>query len=52
MQYKIVECGTADELEKKVEMLMEDGWKPQGGVSVSVMGALSEDTFYQAMTHD
>ena len=33
--YKIVSCDSYPELEREVNALMLDGWKPTGGVSVN-----------------
>ena len=42
MQYQVV-CGqdssmrcAMEELEKKVKKLCQEGWKPQGGISIAV----------------
>lgn len=33
MEYIIIERDDVDDLSEKINSLMEDGWKPQGGVS-------------------
>ena len=34
MQYQILSALTVHELERRVSQAIEEGWKPQGGVSV------------------
>jgi len=48
MEYKIVE-GTIDELEDKVNDLIKEGWKPQGGVSPDVHLSRLKDAFKSAI---
>lgn len=43
MQYMAVEAGTAEELNEKVNEKIKEGWKPLGGVAIS----LSESDEYQ-----
>lgn len=43
MKYMIVEALSIDILEIRVSRLLKEGWKLQGGITVS------EETFYQAM---
>ena len=58
MDYKVVvvreefQLDAKSELEKKVKALLEDGWKLQGGISVSVVevGYGSHTILAQAMT--
>lgn len=35
MEYQVIDAGTAASLRYKVELLLKDGWRLQGGVSVS-----------------
>lgn len=50
MKYCIVEEKSSEKLEVKVNMLISEGWKPQGGINVVVVApALSVWFFQQAM---
>ena len=35
MDYKVIECGDVETLEKEVNELIQEGWQPLGGVSAS-----------------
>jgi len=51
MEYHVVEASDVDMLESQVEMMITDGWKPQGGVALGK----NEDglmTYLQAMTKE
>lgn len=54
MRYILVHGTTGSELSFKVEEKVEEGWKPQGGVSVNTeVGLYKEVTvFWQAMVKD
>jgi hypothetical protein len=39
MKYVVVEAQSADELQHKVQALIDQGWEPQGGVSVATHSA-------------
>jgi hypothetical protein len=45
MEYKIVSGVMVEELERRVQALIEDGWDPIGGMVLSPDGT----TFYQTM---
>ena len=36
MEYTVIEAGTVTELVRKVTEWMDQGWKPQGGVTTDV----------------
>jgi hypothetical protein len=48
MEYTLVEAESAEELRRKVLALVEEGWEPQGGVSVATHGVGSW-WYFQAM---
>ena len=48
MEYRIVETKSAEELQMKVQELIAQGWKPQGGLSVVSYGPTSW-WYYQAV---
>jgi hypothetical protein len=48
MRYQIVEASSAQELQQKVQDLINDGWEPLGGLSVATYGA-GAWWYYQAM---
>lgn len=45
MRYKIVAAETIEELELRVNELMDDDWEPEGGMIISKDG----EKFYQTM---
>lgn len=45
MRYKIVAAETIEELELRVNELIEDDWEPEGGLVISKDG----EKFYQTM---
>jgi len=47
-KYKIIVSTNTQELESFVLGFLEDGWAPQGGLSV-LRGGLGDNTYYQAM---
>lgn len=57
MQYRVLFDETASDLESSVDVLINQGWVPQGGVSLSVYvsnGRHGEEVTYvfaQAMTY-
>jgi Domain of unknown function (DUF1737) len=48
MKYRVVEAQSASELQKKVQKLIQDGWEPQGGLSVATYAA-GAWWYYQAV---
>jgi hypothetical protein len=48
MRYVVVEAQSADELQRKVQELIDLGWEPQGGLSVATYAA-GAWWYYQAM---
>jgi hypothetical protein len=48
MTYAIVEAQSAEDLQQKVQTLMDEGWEPQGGLSVGTYAA-GVWWYYQAM---
>jgi len=48
MNYLIIEENSAAGLQNKVQQLIIEGWKPQGGLSVATYGA-GNWWYYQAM---
>lgn len=52
MKYTIVNEWRQDVFEGKVQDLLDEGWKLQGGVSVSVNGQSNEMYFVQALVKE
>lgn len=48
MKYEIIQATTGEELVERVNVSIEGGWKPQGGVSVNLYG-LGNLWYAQAM---
>ncbi len=48
MRYMVVEEESAEDLQEKVQALIDEGWEPQGGISVATNSALSW-YYYQAL---
>lgn len=48
MHYMIAEASSAAELESKVNVLLQQGWELQGGLSVATYGA-GQWWYYQAL---
>jgi hypothetical protein len=50
-EYKVIETDNIHALRKSVELVMETGWIPQGGICVVNVEQMGESTmmFYQAM---
>ncbi|MDD5094138.1 MAG: DUF1737 domain-containing protein [Dehalococcoidia bacterium] len=48
MEYKVIMEGPLEKLEAKVRQAIAEGWKPQGGIAVS-MTSLGMLRFAQAM---
>jgi len=48
MTYHIVEAQSAAQLQEKVQELIDQGWQPQGGISVATYAA-GTWWYYQAM---
>ena len=49
MEYNVVEGRTLLELIKEVNRLLLSGWKPCGGLSVTILTTLTPDYYFQAM---
>ena len=52
MKYTIVTHYDEEVLAAKVELLIEEGWVPQGGVSIAVNGQSNSATFAQALVKE
>lgn len=52
MRYKVCECDTAEKLERAVNDLIAQGWRPLGGLSVTPSHSSGRWWYYQAMAHD
>ncbi len=51
MKYRVVEASEAEELAKKVNELIEDGWEPLGGVAYGIgLDDGTKEGSMQAMT--
>lgn len=48
-QYKLLQAETAEDLEVRVEQLLSDGWKCQGGVACYQLPSWHYPNLYQAM---
>ena len=49
MEYKIITASNFDQLAKKVNKAIEEGWVPLGGVALDVGDEVFQDTVAQAM---
>ncbi len=52
MEYEAIECASVDELNRKVNKMISDGWETLGGISVS-LSETDENQYFivaQAMT--
>lgn len=50
MEYTVVKENNLDELIRKVTALIEQGWKPQGGIAAAIIAPIAKIyIFYQAM---
>ena len=47
MKYRVIKRFDFDELKEYVNLAIEDGWVPQGGICVTVN--LTSTVYYQAM---
>jgi len=43
VKYMIAQASSAKELEEKVTRLLEEGWEPLGGISISVSKTQNEE---------
>ena len=50
MLYKVIESYDKDRLEKEVMKAIQDGWKPLGGISISMIVNNRETRYAQAVT--
>jgi hypothetical protein len=48
MSYSIIEAQSIEELQSRVQELIEKGWEPAGGIAVATHGIMSW-WYYQAM---
>jgi hypothetical protein len=46
MEYKILQAMKMDWLEQDVKKYIKDGWKPQGGVAISMMESDNDNDTY------
>jgi hypothetical protein len=55
MQYQILSARSVDELQKKVQAMLEQGWRPTGGIAVSAAYSPAAQTivreYFQAIVH-
>lgn len=52
MEYKVVDGKKEYELAEKVNALIKQGWRPQGGVSVVMTDSIFYVWLFQAMVRD
>ena len=56
MKYKIVSCYEKYKMEREVEELIKEGWKPQGGICLAIIFPSSpsgtQSEYAQAMTKE
>lgn len=52
MEYRICEANSAAKLQRKVNRLIAEGWRPAGGVAATPSAATSNWWYYQAMIQD
>ena len=52
MQYRVLYGNDEDNLAKKVNLLISEGWQVQGGVAAVMLGANYLTILYQAMTKE
>jgi hypothetical protein len=52
VNYRICEADTAKKLEKRVNRLIAEGWRPAGSLAVAQSHASGKWWFYQAMTQE
>jgi hypothetical protein len=52
VNYRICEADTSKKLEKRVNRLITEGWRPAGSLSVTQSQASGKWWFYQAMTRE
>ena len=50
MEYKILHTMKIDWLEQDVRRYIKDGWKPQGGVAISMMESDNDNETYNLYT--
>ncbi len=50
MHYTVITNNSLDEMEKKVQELLDVGWRPQGGICVGIEENYTY--YYQAMVSD
>ena len=56
MQYQILSARSVDELQQKVQAMLEQGWRPTGGIAVSAAYSPAAGTivreYVQAVVRD
>jgi len=52
MQYRIIEATSISTLEGKIEKLINDGWKLQGGISTAIDSRYNTTVYRQAVTKE
>ena len=55
MQYQILSARSIDELQKKVQAMLDQGWRPTGGIAASAAYSPAAQTlvreYIQAVVH-
>lgn len=46
MFYTIIECTRSEDLAEEVQKMLDDGWKPQGGVAAMCFGTVELIPYY------
>lgn len=52
MEYKVLSFNTTRLMEEAVAQHVENGWEPQGGISVAADPNTTKFLFFQAMTRE
>lgn len=47
MKYCVVEARDIERLVEKVDLLLSEGWKPQGGINAVILAPIMNIKFYQ-----
>jgi hypothetical protein len=52
MLYQVCESKNVRELQETINLLIQKGWRPQGGLSTAVSQSTAQWWYYQAMVLD
>ncbi|MBY0457562.1 MAG: DUF1737 domain-containing protein [Gemmataceae bacterium] len=52
MEYRVVRGGDEEELERKVQKLIDKGWRPLGGICAAGGLGQPQTGLYQSLTRD